>query len=471
MATSLATLLTTQTQSQIFQIMLGVYQANGFPVQSWQPGGVERTRLMAFSAALADVSGNYIPAAAGGGFLDYANTAWLRLTAQELYNIIYNAAGFTQGTITATVASGSGPYSYTAGSLIAIFAASGNRYLVQGSGTIAAGPGSTVLNFQAEFAGAKYNDQSNSGALSLVTPLPGVTLTNPANPFSSVAHIGAGTGTVTPGGSPTQPHQVIVQIAATSASAPVAWSYSLDGAPYVVHGAGNEPNLAGTGISITFANGASGTSFVIGDTYTFQNPGSWIAVQGNDDESNIALAQRCRNRWGSLSPIPTNSLYQLMATSTPGVGGQVTQVITLPDSVVNNQVNIVVAGPAGVLPPATVAAIQNYINPRVPITDKPVVVSPTTLNVTLAGTITVSASQLSAAQGAIQTAMTNYINAVGINGTIRISAIVELIMQVSGVVDVSGVTINAGSANLVLGSSTTFVLPSLQPLTFSYVTQ
>ena len=70
----------------------------------------------------------------------------------------------------------------------------------------------------------------------------------------------------------------------------------------------------------------------------------------------------------------------------------------------------------------------------------------------------------------VQTAMTNYVNATGINGTLRISAIIDAIMNIPGVVDVSGVTINGAATNLTLGSSSSFVLPSLQPLTYSYVT-
>jgi hypothetical protein len=59
--TALADLLVTQSVSQIFNTLLGVYQANGFPVTAWQVGGVERTRLMAIATALADVSGQLHP--------------------------------------------------------------------------------------------------------------------------------------------------------------------------------------------------------------------------------------------------------------------------------------------------------------------------------------------------------------------------------------------------------------------------
>jgi len=337
--------------------------------------------------------------------------------------------------------------------------------------------------FKAELAGSKYNDQSSSGSILLISPpLLGVTLTNPAGTFTSVALVGGGTGSVTPSGSPTSPHQVTVRFDSPGAVGVASCSYSLDGAPYVPVGISNPFAIGSTGITVTLANGASGTSFLTGDKFSFSTPGSWITVTGSDDESNTALAQRCRNRWSTLSPIPTNSFYQLIAQSTPNVGSQVTQALVTTDAVVNDQVNIVVAGPLGALPPATVALIQTYVNTRVPLTDKPLVISPSTLNVTLGAVVTCPASVAVAAQAAIQVAMTNYVLSVGINGTLKIAAIIDLIMEAlrsvtgtaTGVAptgcDVSGVTINGVAANLTLGSATTFVLAQLQPLSFSYVT-
>ena len=473
--TTLADLITVQTPQTISGYMLGYLASVGFPVQSWQPGGAERTRIMAFATATADISGNYIPQAAAGGFLDYASLPWLQLTAAELYNLVYNPATQTVGTVAITPVAGAGPYTYSPGQLIAVFAASGRRYINTGSGTIAAGPATTNVTFAAELTGSAYNDSSNAnpnaGALiTLATPLPGVTLNNPAGTFSPVSVLGSGTGSMTAGGTSLYPHQVIARADTTGAAAVFSWSYSLDGAPFVSYGIGNAVNLGGTGINLTFTDGATPASFVAGMTLSVQSPGSWITSQGTDVESAVLLAQRCRNRWASLSTIPTNGLYQLLATSTPVVGGQVTQIVVQPDAFINNQVNIIVAGPAGVLPVATVAAIQAYISPRVPITDKPVVLSPSTLLVTIGGLVTVSASQRASAVAAIQVALTNYVAATNINGTLRIAAIIDAVMNVTGVVDVSGVTINGAAVNLVLGSATSFVLPLIQPLALGYTT-
>src|SRR5258706_135210 len=431
---------------------------------------------MAMSTALAEISGKYIPAIAAGGFVDYATGDWLKLLAKEMYAIDFNPATFTTGNITLTTASGSGPYVSGAGSLIAVFAATGNRYINSNACTIPAS-GSLTTSFKAEFAGASYHDPSNSGSISLVTALPGVTLVNSAGTFSAVSHVGSGTGTLTVGGSPSIPHQIYIQIDATGESGDAYWSASKDGSPFVSQGhVSSVSNLLSTAISITLTNGATGTaSFVLGDIYSFSTPGTWITAQGADEETSSpastgSLATRCRDRWSSLSPIPTNNFYDLLAKSTPSVGSQVTQVLIIQDSVINNKVNIGVAGPEGPLPNAVVAAIQSYVDLRVPITDLPFVVTPSTTNVTLAGTITVANAQLATAQTAIGVAMSNYIAAVGINGTVRLSKITELIMEVSGVLDISSLTVNAAASNLTLGSSTTFYLASLQALGFNYVT-
>jgi hypothetical protein len=304
-----------------------------------------------------------------------------------------------------------------------------------------------------------------------------VTLTNPGSTYTTVKHIGSGTGTLTLTGSPPAPHQVIVRIDGTGASGVATWSTSLDGAPFVLQGsAASISNLGGTSINIALTNGGSGTSFVVNDTYTFSTPGTWITAQGSDAEAvtpagTSALANRDRNRWASLSEIPVNQLYQLLVTSTPTVGSQVVQVFVQFDPNINDKVNIVVAGPAGALPGGTISTIQSWVSPRVPGGVNPVVISPSSLAITYAATATVTTSQATTAANSIATALLNYTNTIGINGTLRIAAVIDQIMNVLGVVDVSGVTINGAATNLTLGSPTTFVVPASPPtISINYIT-
>jgi hypothetical protein len=465
--TTLADLLNPQSVSQVFQTLLGVYQAQGFPVTAWQTGGVERTRLMAVATALSDVSGNYIPAIAGGSLLDYSPNypGWTSLTAAQIYALSQNLASFTFGNIVATSTAASG-YPFTAGQLTFVFGASGRRYVNTGSGTIPAG-GSLTIPVIAEFAGSVYVEPSSSAGITLVTPLPGVTLTNvPLSSYASATgtHSGSGTGVITASGSPVGPHSLVINITATGQAGVATWSYSLDGAALVAAGAASSlVNVGGTGITVTLSNGAINPSFVSGDTYSYTTPGSWITSQGSDIEADTALATRCRNRWSSLSAVPTQGFYQLLATSTPSVGSQVTQCTVVPDPTINNKINVVVSGPGGVLPGPTITTIQAFITPRARGCDNPIVQSPSTTPVTYAFTYTVPSSQAAAAAAAITTGLLNYTAAVTVNGTVRIADVIQIVMDVAGVVDCSGVTINGVAANLTLGGFGLYALPAYPP--------
>jgi hypothetical protein len=464
--TTLADLLSPQSVSAIFQQLLGVYQAAGFPVTAWQVGGVERTRLMAIATALSDVSGNYIPAIAGGSLLDYSPNypGWTALTAAQIFSLAQNLAGFTFGNITATNTATSS-YAFTAGQLVFVFGTSGRRYICTGSGTIPAS-GSLSIPVIAENAGSVYVEPSSSAAITLVTPLPGVTLTNPATTYASATgtHGGSGTGIITASGSPVGPHSLVVNITATGQAGVATISTSLDGAAFVAQGAVSSlVNVGGTGINITLSNGAINPSFVVGDTYSYTTPGSWITSQGSDIEADTALATRCRNRWSSLSVVPTQSLYQLLATSTPSVGSQVTSCTVVPDPFINDKINVVVSGPGGVLPGPTITAIQAYITPRRRGCDNPIVQSPSTTPVTYAFTYTVPVASAAAASAAITTGLLDYTAAVPVNGTVRIADVIQIVMDVAGVVDCSGVTINGVAANLTLGGVGVYVLPAYPP--------
>lgn len=470
---TLAELLTTQSTTQVFQYLLSQYQAAGFPVQSWQTGGVERTRMMATASALVDLANNYVADIAAGGFLDYAGTDWLRLLASQNYSIDYNKAVATVGSITLTNASANA-YTITAGQLVAVFGATGHRYINSTGGVLGASS-SLTLSFTAEFAGAAYADASNSGALTLATPLPGVTLTNPAGSYTTQTHVGSGAGTLTLGGSPVGNHYIVVTIVSSGDPGVATWSYSLDGASSVNAGAVSSlTNIGGYGINVTLVGTGSGYSFVAGDTYAFGTPGSWITTVGADDEANTALASRCKARWPSLSSVPTKGYYQLIASSEPTYGAAVQAVIVVADTTINNKVNVVCAGPTGALPPAAVTALDAWVKARSVGTDFPVVSTVGAQSVTLAGTITVPVGALATAQAAIQTAMSSYVSVagVGINGTVKLAVIAEKIMAIVGdqYGNVTGLTINGAAADLVIGTSSTFYAPSLQALGFGYVT-
>lgn len=474
MAETLQSLLVEMTFEEAVTAVLAYYQAQGFETSAWQDFGTDKTRAQAIAKLMQDVATNQVPAIAGGSLLDYSPNypGWTALTAKNFFNLDPSAAVWTVGGM-AFVNSSGASYTYSPTNPITVaFGASGRRYTSVGSGTVTNGTTTSVV-MQAENPGAAYVDPSNSGDISIVTPsMPGVTVTNPSQPYSSITHVGSGTGTLQLIGSPSDRHSVQIIIGATSAGNPATVSYSLDGQSPVLLGAVSSiGNLAGTGVNIVFVQGASGVSWVGGDTYSFSTGASWITSQGADLQSDLSLVDDCRNRWGSLAEAPTESLYKLLAKRTPGVGAQVTQVYVVPDSVINNKVNVVISGPGGVLPSATIALVQAWITPWARGCDNPVIQSPTTTPVTIAATVTALASQLTAVQAAVTASLNSYIASIAVNGTIKLSAIEALLVPnpltgvggVPGLTDLSGLTINGVASNLALGSSTTFVLPAYPP--------
>lgn len=461
-------LLQKLTFEQALAMLLAYYQKVGFPTSSWQDFDTDLTRTEAFATVMVDVVGNQIPAIAGGSLLDYAPNypGWMPLTAKQFFNLDVLEATYTFGNFVVTNSSGASyPFS-DASPITFAFASSGNRYLSVGSGTIPA-HGSLTIQVRAEFAGAKYVDPSNSGDLSVVTPsMPGVTVTNPSTPFTGVTQTGSGTGSLTLGGSPTLAHSVLLTILATSTNGPVSVEYSLDAqTPISLGTVSSVTNLGGTGINITFVDGASGVSWVEDDTFEFSTPASWITSQGADEQADLSLADDCRNRWSTLSEVPTQNYYALLAKRTPGVGAQVTQVYVVPDATINNKVNIVVAGPGGVLPAPTITTIQQWINPWARGTDRPVVQSPTTIPLTIAASAIASSQQLAAAQAAVSTALLDYVAAIPVNGVVELGEIITIIRSTAGVlrVNVSSVLINGAATDLTLGGPGLFVLPQYPP--------
>jgi hypothetical protein len=104
------------------------------------------------------------------------------------------------------------------------------------------------------------------------------TTTNGSN--SAVVKTGTGTGTVTVAGNPFDTYEAIVEILKTGANiaaATATFRYSLDnGKTYSAEIAvpvGGVYPIANTGLTITFVNGGSGTSFIIGDLHKFTSTG------------------------------------------------------------------------------------------------------------------------------------------------------------------------------------------------------
>jgi uncharacterized phage protein gp47/JayE len=155
-----------------------------------------------------------------------------------------------------------------------------------------------------------------------------------------------------------------------------------------------------------------------------------VTQQGTDEESDAALAQRCRDRWPELgigAPAPAYANWAKAASL------NVTRVKVRTSPTVAGQVDVFLAGPSGASDGATVAAVDAYIQPRVPLTSTAVVAAATNLATLVQGTVFVEAAQLAAAQVAVVANIEALFSTIDIGGTVYVAEIIEQVMIVAGV--------------------------------------
>lgn len=469
---TLAELLEIPTQDDALnQEVLPEVTNRGASVTGWFVGGVYRA--MAYVVALMRVSvRRAVAAIAAAGFEDYAFglaaapngidvTSWASLVAKQRYGVDRIAATCTLRTITLTNVSSTSYGPIQPGPAVMVQFPSGNRYMLDEVVTIPAN-GTVKAQFRSEFAydsaaGTTYNADPSGSTLTLITAsYPGVGASNVAPLYSPTAQSGAGVGTVTPSGTPTDTpspkHSILVRIdrtgtvAGTSPYLPVLWSTKFDGADWMSQTGSTAANLGGDNITVTLADNGGGPAFVKGSFYSFTTPGSDLVSAGRDQETPQQLGLRCRALWPSLAfaqdgagvwiPVsPTAAAYEALTRS---ASSQV-QLVTLGNSRINNQVVITVAGQGVLLSPATIASLQAFFEHFNMVTDDVLVQSAVQRNIVLAGpTITCKAALIPRAQQAMQNVLQLYINggdaaALAPNGRIDRSWLVGLIRNVVGV--------------------------------------
>lgn len=451
-------------------------------VDDWKTGGVYRA--LAFLVSYMRVEARKLIAAiAAGGFEDYAFglvdppfgidvTSWAEVVAKQRYGLEPIAATYTRRTIRLTNATAT-PYGPLTSGTIVLGFSSGNRY-VQDEDAITI-PASDYVDviFRSELptdsaAGVVYNDPSDATISFINASYPGVTATNPAPDYSPVSSTAESVGTVTPGGTPTGTHSVALRIdtSGTVAGGTVAWSTNVDGAGWVAHTGATATNLGGYGINVTLADNAGDPAFAAGVVYYFATPGSDVIEVGRDKETPQELGARCRALWpllamvadeaGNSIPVsPTASGYELLARA----ASKQVKVVSISIGSVNNEVNVSIAAQGALLPSSVLAAVQAYLDAYQMITDRPVVLSPTTRTITLgAVTVTVRAGYLASAQAEIQRRLQLYFggvdgqNQLTINGLIDHGYVASLIRTAPGVKRITDttLTINGAAANLQL---------------------
>ena len=338
--------------------------------------------------------------------------------------------------------------------------------------------GQLNVTVQSEFKNDSLSSRNyidaNSTITTLLTPLPGVTTRNFPGLLSSVTLSGSSTGTLE-----VRPKTyaaitaatVDVEITTSGQIGAAVFQFRIDGgswvtaqtisavaAPELTRGVNTHASLTAINVELWFSNGSANPSFVDGDTFTFTAPASWITTQGTDEQSDASLRLACKNQWSTLSPIPTNPLYEVWAKAG---STQVTRVRVALSTTVNNKVIVTVGGQGGAVAASVVTTVQTYINARKPLTDVVLAQNASVQAITLGGaTVRVKQAALAVAQSKAQTNVANYIASVGFGdgSTVKVilSQVIEAILRESGAEtdSVNSLTINGAATDYVLAADT-----------------
>lgn len=461
-------LLVPRDRETIEALLLSTLQAEGFPVTDWYVGSVPRTLLKMIATGLLDRE-TLIGYIAAGGFLDLAATltdssgasldAWLEMLAAQQYNKTRAPATFTQKQITITCATGFGPISRGAGELVAVSQA-GNYYTNTGSVSVGDGSSATAT-FQAQSPGPVIDATGTIDTLT--TPLPGVSILDRPTAFSVPVKFWSGTGTIAPSasGTPSPARTIKVTIVSSGridgVGAPVA-TIKID-----VYSNGSittdgPRNVAATytqgDATLTFTDGTAGTnSFIGGDSWYVSTPGQPTIQSGADEEPLAALAQRCRDMWPALSAIPTEGKYAAWARQCSveqSLG--VTRIVTSPSTTVAGVVEVYVADSTGTAEPATVTAIQTYIDKRSVDIERASVAGASSVTINVTGVVYARRSVLASIKAKAKTAWNAYLASVPIGGEmpyrlVRVSKL-DQILEELGAYNSANLAINGGGTDV-----------------------
>lgn len=438
MAITLAQLLATPTAAQVRDRVFARLNVAGFPISDFYPGSAGRSLLEVITSAINDEVAVLVPAIAAGSSIDLASGLWLDWKAEQQYGLERSKATYTFQMVTLADTAGAGPYSFSAGDVV-VMSTAGRRYILDESGTLPKNL-SVALRFKAESPGAIYAEPA--GAITrLVTSYPGVAVLNTAPDFSAVVHLGPGTGTITPSIKPSTPRAYTIRIDTTGQAGAATFSVSTDGGAFSPGGtipvSPAYATLTG-GTRVTFTNGVN-PSFIAGDTYVFSSPGTPIVTQGRDEETDAELRERIRSQLPGSAEVATVEVYERWVKA---ASAEVTKVRVTPSQTVSGGVDVRIAGDVNPLSGATVTIVQNYVNARAPVGDRPVVAAASAAEITAQGTVLVRPDQIALVQEEAQAAWNRHVADLPLGATVRAAELVEALMD-AGAVDVSGILIKA----------------------------
>lgn len=173
MALSVEQLTTPVTEAEALEQHLDILVSLGFPARSWQSGSVPRT-LVQLTARLRANASTTVTGIAKGGFSALAEGGWLTLLSASHYENDRQGAVRTKGDVRLVCASGSGPYTKAAGTVVVKDSVTGQQYRNVGGFTLSSAASVDVL-FEADVAGTAGN-VADGAINTLVTSMAGVTV-------------------------------------------------------------------------------------------------------------------------------------------------------------------------------------------------------------------------------------------------------------------------------------------------------
>jgi uncharacterized phage protein gp47/JayE len=167
------------------------------------------------------------------------------------------------------------------------------------------------------------------------------------------------------------------------------------------------------------------------------NPGGvsgWISQQGTDRETDVSLRARCRARWpGSTYMLSTAATYEAAART---ASAEVAKVKVFPNNPDPGKVKVVLAGTSGSVSGSAVTAVTAYIADRLPLCVAADVASAASVALVVEAELWCQpAYQTTVISDAI-TALAAFQAALDIGQTVYRSALIEVLMSVTGMVNV-----------------------------------
>lgn len=174
---SISEMLAPVTTEQQLEKFLASLEAVGVRARSWREGGSLRTILRVVAAAFAGFSTSVL-GFVQAGFLETSTGFWLTLLAYYVYGVTRIPASFAVGEVT-LINAGGGVFHWEIDELRVISSVNGKAY--KNTAVVDLNPGETLTGVSV-IAVEIGSDSSAPPATvtSLETPLPGVSVTNPA---------------------------------------------------------------------------------------------------------------------------------------------------------------------------------------------------------------------------------------------------------------------------------------------------